>query len=182
LQSTCRGGSIAKQIIDVIDSIAVIARYPLQLTGDFITMKLPVLIAALLFLRTASAFAVDNPDAPDYVADFLARATPYEEEVDKDSGGAKAAADYAAYEKFLDQELNKAYVDLTNKLSDAKKQELIKSQKNWLAYRDSEFQFIEHNWTEETSGSSYTASAGDYRAEIVKSRAIILLNYLKNYP
>jgi uncharacterized protein YecT (DUF1311 family) len=144
-------------------------------------MKLPILMSALL-LQSAPALALDNPDAPDFVADFLARATPYEEEIDKDSGGAKAAADYASYEKFLDQELNKAYDDLTKKLNDTKKQELLKSQKNWIAYRDSEFQFIAHNWTEETSGSSYTLSTGDYRAEIVKNRTIILLNYLKSYP
>lgn len=145
-------------------------------------MKRIVLILAFACLQTAPAFALDNPDASDFVADFLTRATPYEEAIDQDSGGARVAADYAAYEKFLDQELNKAYVSLTKKLSDPKKQGLINSQKNWAAYRDSEYQFIADNWTEENSGGSYALSVGDYRAEIVKNRTIILLNYLKNSP
>ena len=138
----------------------------------------------ILFLSffVTSAWAVDNPDAPDYVADFESRILPYEEYIHKE---ASTTFDYSkGYRELygvLDKELNSAYKQLMSRLPKESKNKLRLSQKQWMKFRDSEFIFISNNFNKANFGSSSTISRGNYRTSIVKSRIMELLWYLKNY-
>lgn len=155
--------------------------------GDYINMRLAralhhLVLTSLLLCCSPSIQAIDNPDAPDYVGDFLNRAQPYERDIQQTEHTTQSyIAAYAAYEKFLDGELNSAYRQLMLHLPNDAQQALKKSQFAWLHYRDQEFEFIRHNWTTEQFGSSAVISRGDYRAKIIKDRVVILLRYLGNY-
>ncbi len=144
--------------------------------------KLLALTVVLTALISHIAFAIDNPDAPDYIAAFKARAKAHEQAVDNpeltNRGVLKA---YDDYRLFLDDELNKAYKLLQGKLSKAQQDELKKSQQHWIKFRDAEFEFIQNNWTRDNFGSSAGRSRGTYRCSIIESRVIQLLQYAKNY-
>lgn len=140
------------------------------------------LALAALWLAAAPCAAIDNPDAPDRVADFQARARPYEARIGAAASTAETVAAYAEYERFLDSELNRVYQELAGRLDDDARAQLRRSQKRWLAFRDEEFQFIDDNWTQERFGTSAALSRGDYRCSLLKERTVRLLQYLRNYP
>ena len=142
--------------------------------------SVPLLL--LLALYTAVVSGIDNPDAPDYLDEFLNQANRYEEKI------AQGAYDtqnyvraYAEYEDFLDKELNRAYQLLKGCLDEDAQAALKKSQRAWLSYRDAEFDFISLNWNKANFGSSSVISRGDYRSGLIKQRVISLFQYLKNY-
>lgn len=140
------------------------------------------IISGILCLISIPALAIDNPDAPDYVGEFEARMQKHETYLYE---MAKTTQDYlegyAAYEKDLDSELDRAYQLLMSNLA-AEQQELLKqSQRDWIKYRDSEFSFITNNWTTEQFGTSSAISRGNYRTMLIKNRVITLLSYLLNY-
>lgn len=131
---------------------------------------------------SVSVHALDNPDAPDYVGDFMQRAQMYELNIHQTAHTTQSyITAHAAYEKFLDQELNAAYAQLMAQLNDKAQQNLRDSQRKWLKYRNAEFSFIAQNWTNENFGSSSVISRGDYRTSLIKDRVVTLLQYLKNY-
>lgn len=140
------------------------------------------IVATLLAGFAVPSWAIDNPDAPDYVADFQKRSQTFEANIHQ---RAKTTQDtlkaYSDYEQFLDKELNQAYKLLTAKLGADVKEKIQLSQRDWLKYRDSEFAFIAANWTTKNFGSSATLSRGAYRSSIIRDRVIALLHYLKNY-
>ena len=139
-------------------------------------------LIVLLLDCSLSTHAIDNPDAPDYIGDFLNRAQAYEWDIRQTAHTMQSyLTAYAAYEKFLDRELNAAYRQLTARLTDEAQFILKNSQLAWLDYRDKEFDFIAHNWTAETFGSSAVISRGDYRTRLIKDRVMLLLQYLQNY-
>lgn len=141
-----------------------------------------VLLLFWVVCNSTYAFAIDNPDAPDYVAEFLKRDQRYQSENIKTvSTTAGYIPAYAAYEVFLDEELNKAYTSLLGHLNENARQKLRNSQRKWLKYRDDEFDFIGLNWNRKDFGSSFVISRGDYRTTIIKNRIILLLSYLANY-
>jgi uncharacterized protein YecT (DUF1311 family) len=45
-------------------------------------------------------------------------------------------------QKSWDQELNKSYISLSQKLTKSGKSELVEAQRNWILFRDSEFKLI----------------------------------------
>ena len=129
-----------------------------------------------------SSLAVENPDAPDYVADFQNRAQVFEDAVHQQARTTQDTLKaYAEYEQFLDKELNRSYQSVSAKLDTDRKEKLKRSQREWIKYRDAEFAFIAANWTNKDFGSSATLSRGAYRTTIMRDRVMILLNYLKNY-
>jgi len=139
-------------------------------------------LIVLLLGCSLSTHAIDNPDAPDYINDFINRAQAYERDIQQTTHTTQSyLTAYAAYENFLDQELNTAYRQLMEHLPDETQQALKNSQQAWLNYRDKEFDFIARNWTTEKSGSSATISRGDYRTQLIKDRIMLLLQYLRNY-
>jgi uncharacterized protein YecT (DUF1311 family) len=138
----------------------------------------------ILFLVccSISAYAIDNPDAPDYVADFLERAKVYEDDIQQTPHTTQGyITAYARYEGFLSDELDSAYNQLMARLDDEAKHALSSSQKQWLRYRDQEFEFIARNWTQASFGSAAVISRGDYRANIINNRIVLLLRYLQNF-
>ena len=141
------------------------------------------LFVSAFLLLNSSCYAIDNPDASsDYVEEFKARAQVYENII---HGQAETTQDYikayAEYEVFLDDELNEAYKSLLKHLDDAQKLQLKNSQRNWIGYRDAEFEFITDNWNRQSFGSSAALSRGAYRTSIIKNRILVLLSYLMNY-
>ncbi len=141
-----------------------------------------LLVAVVGVLLALPAFAVDNPNDPDYVADFEKRAQPYEARISESAGTTgEVIAAYADYDRFLEAELNQSYQALTKKLGPVQKRQLVQSQNKWLAFRAAEIAFIDGNWTVAQFGTSSHLSRGDYRSTITKDRILALLNYLKNY-
>lgn len=138
--------------------------------------------AMIIACFTAPVLAIDNPDAPDYVGEFQQKVKVYETKVQEQ---AKTTQDYlkiyAEYEKFLDVELNNAYKMLVPKLGEEQQRKFKQAQRNWIKYRDVEFEFIAENWTAKKFGSSSALSRGAYRTTLIKDRVLSLLNYLKNY-
>jgi len=78
-----------------------------------------------------------------------------------------------------DKELNRYYQLLMNVLKAAEKEKLRQSQRNWLMYRDSEFEFsgLFHNNME---GSMYLIFAADKRVEVVRQRTLELKYYYED--
>jgi uncharacterized protein YecT (DUF1311 family) len=141
-----------------------------------------ILLSFFMTIAATSILAIDNPDAPDYVAEFRARSKAHESAINQEARTTQDfVSAYAAYECFLDEELNSAYRSLMDRLDEKALQRLIQSQKNWLKYRDTEFEFIGTNWRTENFGSSAVISRGAYRTTLIKDRVILLLHYLKNY-
>ena len=141
-----------------------------------------VLVAACSILYNSFCFSIDNPDAPDIVAEFETRSHKFEKAVNDDAQNTSDVVyAYGKYEQFLDKELNLAYEALTVQLSTDLKQDFQKSQKRWIDFRNEEFRFIERNWKVEQFGTSSVYSRGAYRTTIVKDRVLALLNYTKNY-
>jgi len=136
------------------------------------TRNLPALMLVCCITGySISAPALDNPDAPDYVSEFLNRAQVHESNIQETTYHTQGyISAYAHYENFLDQELNKAYERLMGHLDEDAQQTLRDSQRNWLKYRDAEFEFIALNWTPGNFGSSSVISRGDYRTTLIKDR------------
>jgi uncharacterized protein YecT (DUF1311 family) len=138
--------------------------------------------AVFLALFALPCFAIDNPDAPDFLAEFEVRAQEFEINVQKQGGNiGDTYRAYSDYENFLDHELNQAYMALMKHLSSENKKNLVDSQKQWLQFRDTEFLLIDNTWTMQNFGSSYVISRGASRIKIVRDRVITLLHYLKNF-
>jgi len=136
----------------------------------------------ILCLFPAICFAVDNPDAPDYLGDFRKRIAPLEKYINEN---AETTADfrvgYQNLEKALEKELDSALQKLTGELETYDKEQLQLSQRQWEKFRDGEFIFISNNFDNIRFGSSATLSRGAYRTSILKDRIIQLLKYLLNY-
>ncbi len=140
-------------------------------------------IAALtLVLCSNLALAIDNPDAPDLIAEFEAREKPLIAAIEKPTN---TTSDYAAlysnYLKFLDKELNTVYKILRTKFPEDKQKQLKAAQVSWLKYRDLEFAFIDNTWTNKDFGTSSAISRGQYKASVVRDRVIKLMYYAKNF-
>ena len=138
---------------------------------------------ALSWFGATACLGIDNPDAPDRMAQFEERAAAYEAHIDAQTGTTSdIVVAYASYQRFLDDELSRVYGALFEKLAPTSRAKLSQSQKRWFGYRDAEFRFIESNWTQSQFGTSAALSRGAYRASIVKQRVTQLIQYLKNYP
>lgn len=128
------------------------------------------------------ACAIDNPDAPDYIGELEQREQVFLAAINKpDNSSRDYLIAYDDYQIFLDKELNKAYQLIRSKLPEARQQELKNSQRQWIKYRDAEFELIKNNWTKQNFGSSAAISRGGYRCKIIKDRVLLLLQYALNY-
>lgn len=149
-------------------------RFPAWLAGWALVLALG--------LPAGVALAIDNPDRPDPLAAFVTRAGDLENRIAEAASERDALAAYAQYEQFLDRELNLAYTALVRQGRDSRRQDLVRSQKSWLVFRDAELRFIANNWTREDFGSSSAASRAAYRAALIRGRVETLLGYLRSYP
>jgi uncharacterized protein YecT (DUF1311 family) len=134
-----------------------------------------------LTLIASLGYAIDNPDAQDYVGSFKAKAEQHELAIGEQENNVKAADMRGRYDKFLDDELNSAYSALLLKLPPVQQQQLRESQRAWVRHRDLEVAFINANWAPDKFGSSSAMSRSAYRASLVRSRIEQLLGYLSNY-
>jgi uncharacterized protein YecT (DUF1311 family) len=76
-----------------------------------------------------------------------------------------------------DKELNKYYTLIKTKLPKQAFEVLKESQKQWIKYRDKEFAFISNYYFEVKEGTMWYAVAENKKKEIVKTRAIDLIEY-----
>jgi uncharacterized protein YecT (DUF1311 family) len=136
----------------------------------------------IVCLLTTLTYAIDNPEAPDYIGEFKSREKVFIDKINNPKNtNQEYLAAYNDYLNFLDKELNTAYSSLLPKLPKNQQKELKISQKKWLKFRDAEFEFIINNWTRDNFGSSAWISRGGYCTTIVRERVIQLLYYLLNY-
>jgi len=136
----------------------------------------------ILYVFCSTAYAIDNPDSPDLVAEFQQRSKAHEKIINGPSlTNPDLISAYYEYQLFLDDELNKAYKKLRSELPKAQKNELKKSQQNWIKFRDAEFEFINNNWVRDNFGSSVYLSRGMYKSTIIQNRVLQLLYYAQNY-
>ena len=136
-----------------------------------------ILLSAILSQLT---WAIDNPDTPDYVAQFESRIEIHEDYIaNKASTTVDFGRGYGELYNALDKELNIAYKQLLATLSKPDQESLRASQRQWLKYRDAEYEFIGSSITRDKFGSSAVMSAGAHRTSVLKARVIELLWYLK---
>ena len=138
--------------------------------------------AFILVIINNPAFAIDNPDAPDLMAEFEIREKPLLAAIDSPSNTTRDyVLAYTHYLEFLDRELNQVYQGLRAKLPHDKQKQLKSSQVKWLKYRDTEFAFIDNTWTAAAFGSSSSISRGQYKAAVVRDRVMQLMHYARNF-
>ena len=136
----------------------------------------------MLTLSSNSVKAIDNPDAADLIGEFEQREQVHHHAINNPNNGSRDyLIAYNQYQAFLDNELNKAYGLIKSSLSTERQQELRISQRNWISFRDAEFELINNNSTRQSFGSSANISRGSYRCSIIRSRVLQLLHYAKNY-
>jgi uncharacterized protein YecT (DUF1311 family) len=148
------------------------------------TMKQALVMVLLCFglLGFGSARALDNPDSLGLLAAFEQREQPYRATIDDPANNSRDyARAYHAYQQFLDAELNRVYGDLRRLLPPAAADALRDAQRHWLAFRDTEFDFIAANWNRHQFGSSAPMSQGAYRCALIRARVVQLLAYRINY-
>ncbi|MEN0038189.1 MAG: lysozyme inhibitor LprI family protein [Cellvibrio sp.] len=140
------------------------------------------LAIVILVLFSNLTFAIDNPDAPDFIAEFEVREKPLIAAIEKPTNTTgDYAVFYASYLKFLDKELNTVYKTLRTKLPADKQKQLKASQVSWIKYRDLEFMFIDSTWNNKDFGTSSGISRGQYKASVVRDRVIQLMHYAKTF-
>jgi uncharacterized protein YecT (DUF1311 family) len=83
---------------------------------------------------------------------------------------------YEGEEKW-DKELNKYYKLLMNNLDSAGQLKLKEAQRQWMKFRDIEFEFIGTYYYETKQGTMWTNVAAGSRYEFVKTRALELKAY-----
>lgn len=76
-----------------------------------------------------------------------------------------------------DQELNKYYQLLMKDLNEEGQESLRTSQRQWIVYRDKEFDFIKEFYYNQKQGTMWHIMAADKRKELIADRAIELQVY-----
>ena len=128
-------------------------------------------------------YALDNPEAKDYVSQFKKESQIYEAKIESSNKNVDLQNIYNQYIHFLEKELLKGGKQMLNNLSDAQsKQIFIKSENRWEDYKNQEFEFIDTLFSRNTVGSSYIISRGAAKVSILKTRVIQLYRYLKHFP
>lgn len=82
-----------------------------------------------------------------------------------------------AYDKW-DAELNSAYRELRQQLTPAGRKVLLQAQRRWLAYRDAEFELVQHLYST-LEGTMWQLIIAVSRVEIVRQRTLELTDYLE---
>lgn len=150
--------------------------------GEAMRTSITRLAAIILLLASSVCQAIDNPDAPDLAAEFQNRAEAFERTIREQADHpADIGLSYRQYSDFLEQQLNAVYGMLSRQLDAANKQDLIRSQRRWVQFRDAEYAFIDKNWTSKQFGTSSMISRLAYRSSITKHRVMELLDYARNY-
>ncbi len=149
---------------------------------EMINLWIKAILLLTLSLLITPTFAIDNPDAPDYISELKKREEAFLKKINNPNNGSRDyLIAYDNYQIFLDKELNKAYQLIKSKLPVDRQQALLSSQRNWIKFRDTEFMFIKNTWTRQNFGSSSGISRGSYRSTLIRNRVLQLLSYAKSY-
>ena len=143
--------------------------------------RLAVLILLLVILLPGPAHCIDNPDAPDLKSDFVERSRKFQELIDNEAVNHRRRQFSADYAAFLNNELNAVYSQLNKQLGRESNSALRASQRQWLAFRDAEREFITRTWIRDNFGSSFDLSREDYNNAIMRQRIEMLYDYLRNF-
>ncbi len=125
------------------------------------------------------AFAIDNPDTVDYIAQFTNKSQVYLNKIDDVTGYRATLIAYDDYYEFLNVELEDNYQMLLEQLPKEQRKSLELSQKKWRVFQKNEAEFIQNQWAKVNYGSASSISRGSYKCEIVKARLIQILHYRK---
>ncbi len=140
---------------------------------------LPSIVVFIGLFFTTPANAIDNPDAPDLIAEFEAREKPLIKKAHEAAGYNPGIIAYRDYLNFLDKELNVIYKTLHAKLPAEQQRQLKQSQLAWLKHRDLEFSLIDNTWKQPDFGSSSSITRGQFKASLIRSRIIQLMHYAR---
>ncbi|HDY7989514.1 TPA: lysozyme inhibitor LprI family protein [Vibrio vulnificus] len=140
------------------------------------------ILILLIIIYPRISYSIDNPDSPDYIANFTELSERYENKINNSKvNNVEILNAYNEYMLFLDEELNKSFLILKKKMTSENFLKLQQSQRQWILYRDMEFKLIESNWTRNNFGSSYRLSQFSYKSSVIKNRVIQLYYYANNY-
>lgn len=78
-----------------------------------------------------------------------------------------------------DTELNKAYKELLNLLTDEQKEKLKIAQRKWIEYRDKEIEFSNQLYYD-MQGTMWIPVAAQTKLDLTRKRTIELKNYIAN--
>lgn len=132
----------------------------------------------LIALAPLGCQAIDNPDAPDYLGDFLTEASSYEQVIYVDAQTASDAMEaYREYIGFLEEELVTVTFALEAEFSGSEREAFDKARNAWEAYQEAEKAFISTVWTPQNFGSSSAMSRLAFYTELLKSRILQLQKY-----
>lgn len=145
-------------------------------------MSWPRVVCCAIAVTASVAGAIDNPDAPDYVADFEARIRPLEDRISSAPDDAQSLTAAVECERLLEAELADALELLSAQLEPEPRRALAEAQRAWLAWRRDEGVFIAREWTPAIHGSSSRLSRATYRISLTHERVRSLLRYLKEQP
>lgn len=139
------------------------------------------LLTIISFFSIHGCWALDNPDAPDYLAAIEGKEKPFLEQIENVEGYRETLIAYNEYHVFLESEINSLNQQLNQKLPNSKKVLLINSQKQWIEFKESEFELIDEVWDRNLSGSSSAMVRGKYKAKILRARVLELIGYMKSF-
>lgn len=132
----------------------------------------------MLAFSSVACHAIDNPDAPNYLEEFSAKASEYEQVVHQDAETtAEIAAAYRQYIGFLETELAEAESAVDPELTDTDRIKFKEAREAWRNYQKSEQEFIASVWQQERFGSSSGISRLAFYAHMLKARVELLQIY-----
>ena len=141
-------------------------------------MWAPALTSSLLLICSLS-HAIDNPDGARWLAPFEQQCQAFETRLQTlASDDSAMLAAYADYERYLDGELNRAYQRLLPALKGKARQQFIAAQRQWLGFRKTEQNFIDHHWTPDRFGQSARLTRAASRVLVLKHRTHELVAYV----
>lgn len=135
----------------------------------------------ILVFSVQGCFAVDNPDAIDYLSGLEKKEKDYLNNIDNVDGYRETLVAYTEYHEFLMNEINSLTNELESKLPKSRRPLLAASHEQWLLFKEKEFVLIDDTWTRDFSGSSSPMVRGKYKAKVLRARVLELAGYLRSF-
>jgi len=131
----------------------------------------------VLFIAVVLMVAVANPVFATAGVDKRPIDIELEKKINADSSTYGMLDAYKWAEGEWDKELNKNYQALMKRLKKDEQAKLKASQRQWIKYRDAEFDFNGKFWSS-FDGTARTVFASSFRSDFVRDRALQLGYYL----
>jgi uncharacterized protein YecT (DUF1311 family) len=141
-------------------------------------MRVKIFLAAILAAFCFCAFSEATlAEASEIVEDHPID-IQLEKEIDADPSTAGMIKAIQKAIEAWDKELNKNYQALMKKLDKKNQEKLRASQREWVKYRDLEFEFNNNFWAN-FDGTMYLLFPLDFQLEFIKERTLSLGSYLE---